>query len=377
MKHIFLVFKILTNAFAFGQSDSLLRVDGKQPNIHSIGTGIQHGFIFAHSKEVQNTKGSHPTGAELIVSWQRSDAAVWSICNCLPRKGILLSYYDYDNAILGKSITAAYFLEPTYRLSRNTYFSFKGSAGLSYLTDPFDSISNPTNKSYSTNLSAYLQVGIGLWLKLSDRWWINASMNYNHESNGGMKQPNKGINWPTGGLLVNYMLDPRPFYRGHFTKEKYWLKYPVRWELAIFGMARRALESGNSSRFPLIGIMLLAGKQVGRINALTLSTEIYYDEKLRLLLKADSLDASATKAGLMIGHEFILGRFLFSQRLGFYYFDQTPYFDQLYHRWGIQYNFRNRFGIGFNMKAHRQVAEFVDLRFSYVLNNRSTMKFIY
>src|SRR5262245_24988142 len=65
----------------------------KLPNILSVSTGIYHGFIFAHSAAVENTKGAHPTGLEINIGWQRSDPLVWNICNCFPRKGLLLSYY--------------------------------------------------------------------------------------------------------------------------------------------------------------------------------------------------------------------------------------------------------------------------------------------
>ena len=106
-------------------------------------------------------------------------------------------------------------------------------------------------------------------------------------------------------------------------------------------------------------------KLVGRINNLTLAAEVYHDENLNLAIKKDSLQASPVKAGIMAGHEFILGRFLFSQQLGIYVFDQTPYFDRLYHRWGVQYNISKNFGVGFKLKAHRQVAEFIDLRVVY------------
>src|SRR5687767_9973516 len=105
----------------------------KQKNILSIGMGTQYGFIFAHSPEVENTKGARPFGLEFNLSWQKNDAATWNLCNCFPRKGIMLAYYNYDNAILGKSYTAAYFLEPVYRLRKNTFFSFKSVAGISYL----------------------------------------------------------------------------------------------------------------------------------------------------------------------------------------------------------------------------------------------------
>lgn len=91
-------------------------------DMFSIGAGIHHGFIFAHSPEVENTKGANPTGIELNFSWQRNDAYVWDLCNCFPRKGLLLAYFDYDNIILDKSFTAAYFLEPTYSIGKNTFF---------------------------------------------------------------------------------------------------------------------------------------------------------------------------------------------------------------------------------------------------------------
>lgn len=119
---LIIVHVCLFNASA--QNDSFVNKQstGKLKNIFSTGLGIQRGFIFAHSPAVENTKGSHPTGVEAILSWQRNDDAVWTLCNCFPRKGLLLAYYDYDNVILGKSITTAYFLEPAYKLGKSIFF---------------------------------------------------------------------------------------------------------------------------------------------------------------------------------------------------------------------------------------------------------------
>lgn len=351
-------------------------LSGRQKNsIFSIGLGAQHGFIFAHSAAVENTKGSHPTGVELALSWQRNDAAMWNLCNCYPRKGLLLAYYDYDNAVLGKSYTAAYFLEPAYRLGRGAFFSFRGAAGFSYLTSPYHEVHNPSNQSYSTTLSGYLLFGLGLWFRVSDRWWLNASVNYQHESNGGLRQPNKGINWPTAGVAVSYRPHPTPYYRGIRQKEKFWKDYSIRWDAGIFGIAKRAVdENGDSRRLPVVGFSFQGSKQVGAIHALTLGTEIYTDHALRLQLKLDTVKASPVRAGLLIGHEFLLGRFIFSQRLGVYVFDQTPYFDRLYHRWGIHYRVNERWGAGFNLQAHRHVADFIDLRFTYSWQRRGGIR---
>lgn len=374
-----LYFLLLTTSCLFcfislGQTDSLsfdsvtLKDNNqKAKDLFSLGAGLQHGFIFAHSEEVENTKGSHPTGLEAIISWQRVDSAAWSLCNCYPRRGFLLAYHDYDNRVLGKSITFATFLEPTYRISNRTFFAFKGSMGLSYLTHPFDSLKNPFNQSYSTAINGYLQVGIGAWVRLSNRWWINPSISYQHVSNGGMKEPNKGINWPTAGLALSYQPVAGPYYTGRRPDTKFWKGQPLRYDITLFGTARRSVnERGESQRMALVGLATQVGKQVGRINMILAGIEASHDEELRTELKKDSLDASPATVALTVGHEFLLGKFLFSQKLGFYVFDQTPYHDPLYHRWTFLYR-PGRLGIGFSMKAHRHIADYMDLRLSYFI----------
>ena len=360
------IFSLTALAFFYAagaQTDSTQH--SKAEEVFSAGLGVQHGFIFAHSEAVQNTKGARPTGVEAILSWQRTDSIPWNLCNCYPRKGLLLSYYNYDTKILGKSLTAAYFLEPVYKLSDRTFFSFRGAGGVSYLTNPFDSVLNPANQSYSTTMSVYLLVGVGLWYKLGEKWWLNSSANYQHESNGGMKEPNKGINWPTAGITISYQPKSGDYFKGSRLTEKFWKNKNMRWDAALFGVARRTQTDNGSRRKALVGFTTNTSKQVGRINAITAGAEIYKDAKLYYRLKNDSIDASSVKAGLLAGHEFLLGKFIFSQQLGVYVFDQTPYYDRLYHRWGLVYNISNSIGAGINLKAHKQVAEFADFRFIY------------
>jgi hypothetical protein len=257
--HLFFIIFYLTlvrGMDAIAQTDSLVVFNREQnkSNFFSAGAGLQHGFIFAHSQDVQNTKGANPTGIEAYFSWQRIDTAIWKLCNCFPRRGLLVAYYDYDNSILGKSATAAYFLEPSYRLGKKTFFSFTGAAGVSYLSNPFDSIKNFANRSYSTHISVYLRVGVGLWQRLANLWWLNASVNYQHESNGGLRQPNKGINWPTAGIIISYQKDQPDYISGKRSKEKFRSINHPRWDAALFGTARRTLNlRGESIRLPLFG----------------------------------------------------------------------------------------------------------------------------
>lgn len=338
----------------------------RQSSLFSIGAGLQKGFIFAHSPEVENTKGARPTGIEVIFSWQRNDKSTWDLCNCYPRKGILIAYYDYDRPVLGKGVAGAFFLEPSYRINRNTFFSFRASSGFAYLSNPFDSIHNPTNRSYSTDISGYLLVGGSAWYRLNEHWWTNITLNYQHTSNGGFRQPNKGINWPTAGVSLHYYPKPPIYYKGPRSTENFWKGKSIRWDAGIFGIAKRELDkNGNSKRLPLFGIHFQGSKQIGRIHALTGGFEVFTDKALKMKMERDTIEGNPTRAGLLAGHEFILGKFIFSQRLGFYLYHNTPYFTKLYHRWGVQYHMNKHLGVGFNLNAHKHVAEFVDLRLSY------------
>lgn len=363
---LFFIKIIAFNATAQDNDSNAVNNLKKRESIFSVGSGVQHGFIFAHSEAVENTKGARPTGIEFSFGWQRNDDVAWDLCNCFPKKGLVLSYNDYDAKVLGTSFNASYFLEPMYKLGKKTFFSFKGATGLSYLTNPFDSIRNPGNQSYSLTIGGNLLFGIGLSFLIKEHWWLNGSINYQHISNGGLRLPNKGINWPTAGISLAYQKNPMPYYTRPRSKEKFWKDFPMRWEIGVFGIAKKGTnEKGSSSRMPLLGGSFQGGKQVGRINRLTIGTEVYSDKSLRIQLKRDSIEASAVKAGLLFGHEFLLGKFQLSQRLGVYIFDQTPYFDRIYHRWGLHYNINKHWGAGFHLKAHRQVADFIDVRVTY------------
>ncbi len=342
---------------------------GHQKATVSWALGLQRGFIFAHSEAVQNTKGANPNSIEAKIAWQRTDSAVWNLCNCYPRKGITIAYYDFNTPILGSGFSATYFLEPVYKLSSKLSFSFRAAAGLVYMNNKFDSTKNPANQSYSTALSMHTLVGLGLWYKMNDNWSINASFNYQHTSNGGLKQPNKGVNFPTAGLLLSYQKQKSNYYSGVRTRNKHWKGKPWRWDATVFGIARRSLN-GTNERLLLLGLNTQAAKQVGRMNNITIGAEVYTDEQLRLHLKQDSISASPVKVGLMLGHEFILGKFLFTQHLGAYLFDQTPYYDAIYHRWGIRYRFNQNLGLGLSLKAHRHIAEFIDLRITYSFSGK-------
>lgn len=359
------IFLCYTLSKAQGDSSKV----GSPARVKVYGLTTHYGSIFAHSEAVQNTAGSNPIGLEFSYTFQRRDKSVVDLCNCYPRQGFVFSYFDFDSKILGKGFKAGWLLEPTYRLGKKWQLGVKGIAGLAYMTNPFDSIKNPTNQSYSTAFSAYLLVGLQVSYPISQHWRVQAGGNFGHTSNGGMRQPNKGVNFPTASVGVLYAPNPQPYYAGSRNREKNWQNKPWRKDIQLFGTGKRAVnEEGVGTRHVIAGLAFLGSKQVAQTNAITLGAEGYYDGFSDAAMERDSIvNKSAFRIGLMAGHEFLLGRFIFSQQLGIYVFKPAPFDRTWFHRWGLLYKVSNHTWAGINLKAHLQVADFIDFRFVYSL----------
>ena len=340
--------------------------------IFGFSAGMQTGFVIVHSKDVAFTKGSKPLGIELSASWQRNDSQSVNICNCYPKKGVVVNYYNMGNEHLGKLLSAAYFLEPVYKINRSMLFSFKAVIGLVYGSNPYDSVENPINHAYSLPVSAYLMLGAGLYFRINDHFSIHTSLNFNHASNGGMKLPNKGIDWPSAGITLNYQKQAANYYSGKRVKSKDWKTNSVRWDAGLFGIVNKQLDENHEERFyPLVGVEFSGSKQIGNLNALNLGTEIFYDPGHGKEVKVNqSVIASPVRAGLLFGHEFLLGKFIFSQRLGYYYFSEMPY-ERFYHRWGLNYRMNRHWSAGFSLLAHKQVADFFNVKLAYSWQKRN------
>lgn len=329
--------------------------------------GTHFASVFAHSEAVQNTAGARPVGIELAYTWQRRDKEVIDLCNCYPRKGVVATVFNFDNAVLGRGVMAGWMLEPVWHLSSRFELSIRGVAGGAWLSNPFDSVKNPTNQSYSTDLSAWLGFGIGFTYALSNQWRIQALANFQHTSNGGMKQPNKGINMPAGGILLQYSPQSRPFYRGPRAMATAWKNQPWEKEISAFITAKRGeITARGSVRQPIAGVQFAMQRPIGGLSMAGGGIEAYYDGFTQNRMQNDDApNESAWRIGLMAGHTFVLGKVGFSQHLGIYLFKPAPFDDAWFHRWGLHYNWSKHWRVGFNLKAHRHIADFIDLRVGY------------
>ena len=342
-------------------NDSLSHaLDTNQKSQFIVGIRPHYGFIIIHSEAVRNIKDSYPWGTELILNWHKMNLKSWNLCNCYPRVGLLISFFDFDNpSILGYGLNVVGFVEPWFGSYKKLSLTLRPAAGLSFNTKPYDVTNNPENQSYSLPVNVYIQLSLALNYRINQKYGVNLSVNYNHISNGGIKEPNKGINYPTAALGIEYNFNPLPF--SDRLKQKYHGEKKRRYDIAAFSFAKRI--GGSSSYHGVYGLMADFSQQISRMNALRIGAEWVWDNSLKWRLEHQlNSKADYQRGALLIGHEFLIGRFTFSQDLGIYVYDETKYNDLVYQRYGLNFLISDRVFIGMHLKAHRNVADLIVIR---------------
>jgi hypothetical protein len=92
-----------------------------------------------------------------------------------------------------------------------------------------------------------------------------------------------------------------------------------------------------------------------------------YDKGKRYQMDEKGESGNAHIWEIALGHEFLLGRFLFSQQFGAYVIKARNQPADVYQRYGLMYRISQHFSLGINIKAHGHVANFLDARISVSL----------
>ena len=362
MQKLFLIFLCIS---AISVAKVVGKNHKKENNLNSmfsLSAKQHYGFIIIHSRSIRAIKNSYPIGTEFNFNWQKTDKKSWDLCHCYPRIGLLLSFIDFDNKeILGYGYNVSGFVEPFFKTNKKFNISFRIAAGLSFNTNPYDEKYNRENLSYSLPINQYSQLGLIFHYRFNQKIMLTASGNYNHISNGGLKQPNKGINYPTLALGLDYI--PNPILIQNREKEEFKGLKKKRYDLSVFYFQKKILD--NSKYFNVFGVNTGLSKQLGRISSLTLDIEWMWDHSLKWEVEQIDKNKNYQRGGLLIGHEFLMGKFTFSQKIGPYIYDITKYNDPIYQKYGINYHITEHFFTGIHIKAHRHIADFMLINFGF------------
>lgn len=365
--HIYLLFiSVAFTLLQFGAAPAAAQAAGYIEDDTSrvavtVGVLGHYGFIIPHAKDIRDVSDSNPWGTEVDIGFHFTGASAWQYLQAYPRLGVSLGYYNFDNPrVLGNAYTLLVYAEPFLSAHKDFSLSFRLGGGLAYLDNIYDSETNPENLFYSTAISFPLEANVMGNYRLNRYWMLRAGGTYKHISNGGIRQPNKGINFPTATVGLDYAIRPGSFPERQPAGSN--RQDATRNYMVALIASFQDEASDPTKQFPLLGITAYVSQPVSRLSGLTAGAEWIADYTIRNELERRSEDTDFNRAALLAGHAFRIGRFRFSQQLGIYIYAPYAARDAVYQRYGLDYHTSNKAFFGINLKAHRHVADFLDAR---------------
>lgn len=328
-----------------------------------------YGFIVPHSSTIKDISWSKPWGFEAEFTWLLMGEDKWRYCFCYPRTGLSFFFVNFGNPeVLGNAYSLYGFIEPLIGAAGRVYGTVRFGIGPAFLDNVYDSVENPANKFYSSPLSFIVLLNAGINCRLGEKINLRISGSFNHISNGGIKNPNSGINYPTLSLGADYRINPLPFEYRIKDRSLQLIPYKNRVDLSLFGTGKTDIK-GNE-RYPVLGLLTSYTRVVGRISGVMLGMEFVTDyadkhEIERTSRVAGTREADHKYIAALLGHDLLLGRFTFQLQLGAYLYSPFKRMDPVFERYTLSFYLFESLYTGISLKAHRYVADFLDVRLGY------------
>lgn len=331
----------------------------------SIASQLSFGKILPHSKTIADLTNSYMWGWQADVSRIRYTKASWSICNCYSENGISLSYFNFNNPKeLGSAINLALFAEPQLTL-RRLFISLRAGMGVAYVTRVYHPDLNPRNLFFSTPWNGLLMLQLSTRYRLAPQWTLRLSASYHHISNGGKRQPNKGMNFPLIGLGVDYATKHQNLHpRARHSRPDKTLRYYA--ELSYNTRSLSEVNVASDERAVVWGLHAGLYKPIAHMHALGVGLELSHDGLLKELARQDPDTYDHRVLSALVMHHLLFGRFDFSPAIGFYIHKEYPEPNSVFQRYAMYYQMFEKLRVGFTLKAHLQVAEQMDVRLGMV-----------
>jgi hypothetical protein len=333
-------------------------------NYYFTGVQAQYGFIIPHTSKVEPVSHTRPFGFELSFNKLNTSLKSWQVFNRYSISGIQLSYFNFQNPVLGSAFVCTFFTEPILSFGENWIFSVKAGTGLSYHSKIYDPDKNPANTFFSTRISIPLYLMARFKYKLSGNSWFTVTGSFNHISNGAINLPNYGMNFPTLSVGIEHFQKPSPGLGREFKPaghRKLRERYLVVQTLAGYKIVYHepVYAFGLNTRFTW---------QIRSHYALNAGAEIILDGGVKRNIEVEDLELDYKRAAITAGQDFLFGKVIFSTNIGYYIYSPCQARNSIYQKYELSYQILPEVRAGVFLKAHASDAELTGITFNYIIH---------
>jgi hypothetical protein len=277
--------------------------------LYFLGAKLQRGFMLRDNKKLDSLELKKPFMFQLDFSVLKNEQRTWDYCGCFIENGASISYINFGNEkSLGHSINLTLFTEPYLVWSKKIQLTLRAGAGLAYVNKIYNAETNPLNVACSKHVSFLLSVNPNLYYVVGERTRLSFGAQFNHISNGGSRWPNWGLNMVTFNIGAGYSFNTQTLKKKNTTPIT---NRSIRLITHIFGGRHNSDPDGQfvQKKRMVGGLNIGVVKPLGRINALGVGGELYYDGLGKVLEAQHSENYHLFIGSVSLQHYFFFGNF--------------------------------------------------------------------
>lgn len=353
-KSIVLVFLIVQAVFA-----------QKNTNTASLEVSYFRGNVMPHTPDLYHLQG-HPEGVFLAYHWQTHGAKEWHNAYNFPAYGAYLLYQDFNNRFLGHSWAVGGYYDFEFFFPRLTV---KTAAGVAYMNQPYDKVTNSKNKAFGSTLLANINIGLQYRQPLfHNQMALSTGLLFTHYSNGRSKSPNSGINTYGLHLGLAYNLDKPRANAVDTTNVRTNYREKIHYNF-VFRTGFNESSVINSGRHPLYHLGAYIDKRLTRKSGVQLGADLFLTQSFKDFIKyksaafpEDHIDPNTDykRAGLFVGYEMYINRMSLEAQVGYYFYDPLHNEIPVYDRIGLKYYWTPKVYSALSLKTHMFLAEAIE-----------------
>ncbi len=298
------------------------------------------GFIIESPKITTHLMNSAPYEVQLRIMKQTVGKKSWEKLYKYPRYGVALSYFNYLNPVMGEGLSLMYTGDFTiFKLGKSSINTILGM-GVSYLTNPYNRLTNPKNQINGSHWNVGFNVRIGYQQYISQDIKLNIDLGVLHFSNGGSQQPNWSTNHVAIGLGITYF--PLAKKSEQLIDTNLYVKNK-RWYLDVYASGSWVDQyPTGGKKYPVGTLNFVISRQISRKSLFQVGFDVLYNGLFPNTINgAEIINYSPWRVSWVVGIELPMNKFSSIIQLGTYIYKPQSFDSLFYQRYGWKYAFAN------------------------------------
>lgn len=306
-----------------------------------VSTEGHYGFIISHRGSIVHLIKGQIGGGELTFTHKTTGKQPWQRLYGYPEFGVSAMHLYLANPAEIGNLDAIYpFVNLRLnKLKRKFQMYLRLGCGVSYLSKPYNRITNHRNNAIGSYYNGYVNIRISSSYMLSRSWRLDSGIGLTHGSNGAMKTPNLGLNMATVNLGIGYVFGNKYL---EMKNDSILPKISKKWHPSIigaFGLKELEHPLGNKYlSYCLSGNLYYSPNYKNKFGT---GVEFVYSNATRKKLERDSVSTEkindVIKIGAKIGYAFNINRLSIPLDFGVYFYQNDNLTERVFNRIGFRY----------------------------------------